>query len=108
MDSTDKGTVASAESPLNRLEAVAERNSKHYSPLPSADSIRIMKLHPGTAAESISFSLEISPDYRKPAEYTALSYCWGDTTEIVEVYCDQIPFSITKSLHGALWLHGAL
>lgn len=90
------------EPPLNRLAAIAERNSHHYSPLPSGDAIRVIELQPGDREEPIAFGLEVVPAYRSAEGYCALSYCWGDAADTVEVSCDGTPFSITRNLHGAL------
>lgn len=90
------------QSPLNRLAAVAEHNSHHYGPLPSADSIRVMEIQPGSGTQPVSFTLDTVDDYHTTASYHALSYCWGDTSDTIEIYCAGLPFLVTRNLHEGL------
>ncbi|KAK6442553.1 hypothetical protein LTR95_001214 [Oleoguttula sp. CCFEE 5521] len=89
--------------PVNRLVEAAKRNRHNYSPLPSNHSMRVMVLRPGRNEDPIVFSLDIVHDRKHVEEYHALSYCWGDAADTVEVLCSGKPFFITRTLYGALW-----
>jgi hypothetical protein len=74
-----------------------------YTTLPSARSIRLLRVGPGTNSEIVFCSLEIVEDLQDSAPlYYALSYCWGDEEKRVEVVCDGEALPITKNLHYAL------
>jgi hypothetical protein len=45
-------------------------------------------------------NVQLNPD--EPIKYTALSYCWGNSTDRVEIPCDGKILSITSSLHEAI------
>lgn len=102
-DTPSHPSATLAGSPVNRLVAAAKRNSHFYSPLPSGNSIRIIELQPGKDDDQISFSLHTVPENRDAVEYHALSYCWGDATDLVKVLCENTSFFVTWNLHSALW-----
>lgn len=73
-----------------------------YSTLPSPQSIRLLRLHPGADDEQISCSLHIIDNHLTSTPYLALSYCWGDNKDLVELPVDKKKLLITKSLYAAL------
>ncbi|KAE8443131.1 hypothetical protein EG329_002300 [Mollisiaceae sp. DMI_Dod_QoI] len=75
---------------------------KIYSSLPSITSIRLLRLDSGDVDDPLSCSLIVVEDYASAPEYHALSYCWGDAKDKVELLCNGMPFSATKNLRSAL------
>ena len=73
-----------------------------YEPLPSATSIRVIKLKEVDKTKEFFCSLEVT-DILVPPEYIALSYVWGDTTDTVPITCDGKRIFITRTLKAALW-----
>ncbi|KAM0234106.1 hypothetical protein ACHAP5_010166 [Fusarium lateritium] len=45
-------------------------------------------------------NVELNPD--DPIKYTALSYCWGDAVNLVQIPCDGQFLPVTTALHEAL------
>ncbi|GKU21760.1 unnamed protein product [Fusarium langsethiae] len=57
----------------------------------------------GSDGQQLEASIKnVTLDPEHPTTYTALSYCWGNAVERVEVPCDGEMLSITISLHEAL------
>lgn len=78
-----------------------------YKPLDSADSIRILLLHPASASPaSLHCDLiytTISECYRDLFEYfVALSYVWGSTDDLQTIFLEGCHFQITRNLSEAL------
>jgi hypothetical protein len=77
-----------------------------YSPLPSQDSIRLLKLMPGVGDTPLAFTLSstqlLSSAGQRRELYEALSYTWGDPTQQSEVLCGGARFLITASVFEAL------
>ena len=73
-----------------------------YEPLPSATSIRLIKLKEVGKTKELFCSLEVT-DILVPPEYIALSYVWGDTTDTVPITCDGKLIFVTRTLKAALW-----
>lgn len=65
------------------------------------DGIRLLHLEPGTGDDAIRFTLRPVRLSQAPT-HEALSYCWGDPTDTVDVLCDGKHMSITANLHAAL------
>ena len=73
-----------------------------YRPLDSISrQIRLLKLYPGTEVEDVECHLEHVSLEDNP-EFTALSYVWGDATDIRTILLHNVPFPVTKNLHAAL------
>ncbi|KAH7407174.1 heterokaryon incompatibility protein-domain-containing protein [Cadophora sp. MPI-SDFR-AT-0126] len=72
-----------------------------YKALESKLSIRVLILEKGSYEDPIRCRLN-HVDFAQKPQYEALSYVWGETSETKEVFCDEIPMQITRSLHGAL------
>jgi hypothetical protein len=77
-------------------------DSTLYKTLPCARSIRLLHLHPGADNERISCLLEVVPDLSSSPRYHALSYCWGDATDLTELECNSRTIMVTKNLYDAL------
>ncbi|KAF2101207.1 HET-domain-containing protein, partial [Rhizodiscina lignyota] len=73
-----------------------------YSTLPSVNSIRLLRLQSLVQDEPVSCSLIVVDQYASGPEYHALSYCWGDANDTVELICSGRPFQVTKTLYAAL------
>jgi hypothetical protein len=73
-----------------------------YSELPHARSMRLLRIHPGIRSQRLSSSLEIVDDLASHHRYRALSYCWGNGHDRIELICNGRSLHITKNLHAAL------
>jgi Heterokaryon incompatibility protein (HET) len=63
--------------------------------------IRHLTVHSGGFNDEIRCKLTPVSLTQKPA-YTALSYCWGDANDCVEITIDDQQIAVTKSLETAL------
>lgn len=93
-----------------------ENDNSLYLPLdPTSQELRYLRLHPGEAGDPISCSLDhttLEKQSFSRACYEALSYCWGDITDTIEIDMwfpkvnsgsyDVHRFYITRNLHDAL------
>jgi hypothetical protein len=72
-----------------------------YSPLDEQEIrlVTIAKAEEGGLKASIQ---HVTLNLDDPLKYTALSYCWGDQTNLVDLPCDGKQLKITPSLHEAL------
>ncbi|KAK1687342.1 heterokaryon incompatibility protein-domain-containing protein [Colletotrichum godetiae] len=70
-----------------------------YYPL-KENEIRLVNLHAGPPSAPITLTTESTP--LSSAEYTALSYVWGDPSDTISVHVDNHLFHATKNLHSAL------
>ena len=95
-------SLRAMDSTLNRISALAARNSGFYEPLPGPNAIRLLHLEPGKDGDPISCALIVVEDYQESVEYYALSHCWGLVDDITEILCNKEPYFITHSLRVAL------
>lgn len=73
-----------------------------YTPLPDKqNSFRYLELLPGEKSDPVSYRLELG-DLRKPPQYEALSYAWGNPNVKVASKCDGQLVEITPSFYEAL------
>lgn len=87
-------------SSVDRRIVMVNRLTFTYSPI-AAHSIRLLRLEPGAAADPIQFSLE--PTFLDSGPiYEAISYCWGDAPNDVDVNCQGASMKITRNLWRAL------
>ncbi|KAK4072005.1 hypothetical protein Trihar35433_4069 [Trichoderma harzianum] len=64
--------------------------------------IRLLTLTPSQdPSEPIHISLSVVKLSDEPS-FEALSYCWGDATDKLLIFCDEVPFPVTKNLESAL------
>ncbi|EXF79077.1 hypothetical protein CFIO01_06399 [Colletotrichum fioriniae PJ7] len=70
-----------------------------YNPL-GQNEIRLVNLHAGPPSTPITLTTEPIP--LSSAEYTALSYVWGDPSDTLPLHVDNHLFHATKNLHSAL------
>lgn len=73
-----------------------------YSTLPSHESIRLLYLQSSVEENSVTCSLAVINSYKSAPKYHALSYCWGDANDTINLSCNGTSFPVTKSLHAAL------
>lgn len=66
-----------------------------------ADSFRILVIEAGTGSEPIRCSLESARLSSRPA-YHALSYYWGDQSQLEAIFVNNIRVAITRNLWLAL------
>ena len=66
-------------------------------------SIRLIRIQPGSCADPLVCSLEITDLYNDSTSYEAFSYAWGDTTTKVHIECDGGDLWITRNLRDALF-----
>ncbi|EXJ58476.1 hypothetical protein A1O7_05901 [Cladophialophora yegresii CBS 114405] len=89
-----------------RAEASAPLALKYqYTPLPIKGWTRIIRLHPGSANDRLSCSLEARKihDAAAPSSFEALSYVWGvGDVDAVEMDCDGRVMRIGENLACAL------
>jgi len=73
-----------------------------YQPLDlSTDEIRLLTLHPGRDGDKISSTLS-HYNLTDNTEYEALSYTWGDNSNLRTIILDGVPFQVTANLETAL------
>jgi len=72
-----------------------------YGKLPARKSIRLLKLLPGASDEQIQLELFITEQDSAPS-YEAISYCWGDASDLQEIICCGQTMHITRSLYSGL------
>lgn len=89
---------------LDRISLLAQSNRQAYTPLAGPRAFRLLELHPGEFDDPIEVTLTSYHDYATAPVYHAVSYCWGDVTDIVtdKCRCDGRDYKLTRSLHGAL------
>lgn len=63
--------------------------------------LRILLLAPGKRGSSIECEMRVVPS-PTTAQYEALSYVWGDTTQSRSIHCNGLRFRVTESLYNAL------
>jgi hypothetical protein len=68
-----------------------------YERLPTRKSIRLLKLLPGANGEQIRLEL-FTTDLDSAPPYEAISYCWGDGSDVQEIICCGQLMRITRSL----------
>ena len=74
--------------------------------LPGPNSIRLLRLRPPkdeTApikCQLFDYSLDESD--KRPPQYEALSYVWGDLEKTLPIFIDERRFNVTENLHAAL------
>jgi len=73
-----------------------------YQRLKSTKSeIRLLTLHPGECDTEIKCSLQVA-SLDLPCDFEALSYVWGDTSNLHSIIVDGTKFGVTVNLAGAL------
>jgi hypothetical protein len=72
-----------------------------YEPLRSPSHIRILELEPGDHAVPLRCSL-VQVDLQDRPQFEALSYAWGDASDLKTIECNGKELMITRSLHEAL------
>ncbi|KXH62762.1 hypothetical protein CNYM01_02520 [Colletotrichum nymphaeae SA-01] len=70
-----------------------------YTPL-KLNEIRLVNLHGGPPSTPITLTTKTTP--LSSAEYTALSYVWGDPSDTLPLHVDNHLFHATRNLHSAL------
>lgn len=77
-----------------------------YHPL-EPESIRLVRLQPWSTADDVHCSLSHYHDYYgQHCKYMALSYCWGDTSNLKAITLNGRPFHISANLwHAIAALH---
>ncbi|KAL1902496.1 hypothetical protein Sste5346_001477 [Sporothrix stenoceras] len=75
-----------------------------YIPIKSDFEIRLLELLPSTADDDDDIvRVELhSARLDKLLSFEAISYCWGDPTDVMPILCNGEPLDITVSLYGAL------
>ncbi|KAK6836067.1 HET-domain-containing protein [Apiospora arundinis] len=63
--------------------------------------IRITQLHPGPPGSTVECTLK-KESLVDPPSYTALSYCWGDSADRIEIRINSVATRVTTSLEHAL------
>ncbi|KAL2043493.1 hypothetical protein N7G274_003800 [Stereocaulon virgatum] len=85
-----------------QLEPTALTGRYCYCDELEGENIRLLKLTPGLATEQISCHLVYKRLDEEDLEYNALSYVWGDASDLTTMLCDGLLFQITRNLHDAL------
>ncbi|KAF5658715.1 Heterokaryon incompatibility protein [Fusarium heterosporum] len=73
-----------------------------YKPVAKSE-IRLVTVSSSGEDEKLEASLKnVELNHDDPVKYTALSYCWGSSTDQVQIPCDGQFLSVTTALHEAL------
>ena len=80
--------------------AVKDSPVFQYEPLPGRGWFRLLRLHPGLPAETVSCEL-LPMRLRRAHKYKALSYVWGDPADKDTIFCDGIQIDVTCGLKEA-------
>jgi len=72
-----------------------------YYPILDQTTIRLLELQAGVLEEPLICHMALASLDCNPS-YEALSYCWGDATQKVDLLCDEKNISITVNLSNAL------
>lgn len=64
--------------------------------------IRLMTLSPGPFTTQIECRLSVASLRDENPEYEALSYCWGEESNLEEIMLQNRPFKVRKNLYRAL------
>jgi hypothetical protein len=89
-DSTLKGGVADPPRPIYQSLDQTKRE------------IRLVTLSPGPFTAQIECRLSVASLRDENPEYEALSYCWGDKSNLEEIMLQTQPFKVRKNLYRAL------
>jgi hypothetical protein len=73
-----------------------------YESLPHQDSIRLLRIEPGQDDDPLICHLELTQLNGDLLPYEAISYVWGDATNLVEISCNGKKLKITYNLREAL------
>jgi hypothetical protein len=63
--------------------------------------MRLLEIHPSKTGQ-ISCSLVVREDHRSAGVYSALSYCWGDADDTLDVTCNGCKLAVMWALDNAL------
>ncbi|CAO2655716.1 Nn.00g045190.m01.CDS01 [Neocucurbitaria sp. VM-36] len=74
----------------------------NYQSLPRPRSIRLLQLHPAPWNDPIQCSLVLADLDNDDCQYEAISYAWGDATDLKSIICDGCNISVTRNLFEAL------
>lgn len=83
------------------LEPETAEAKQPYSALPTATSIRLLEIVPGTKKDPLRCHFQVV-DLQDRPEYEALSYCWGTEGRAEPVDCDGTDVLVTVNLAVAL------
>ncbi|KAH7148511.1 heterokaryon incompatibility protein-domain-containing protein [Dactylonectria macrodidyma] len=83
----DKGPILPGSLPYTRLES---------------DEIRLVILYAGDQSSELRLTTEIRKIEDAEGDYAAMSYVWGDPTEMGTIYVDRHEFAATKNLVASL------
>ncbi|KAH7346795.1 heterokaryon incompatibility protein-domain-containing protein [Rhexocercosporidium sp. MPI-PUGE-AT-0058] len=75
-----------------------------YMPLRDSE-LRLLKLPPPSTFDDMNFKIEHfrwDSKFRCIQPYSALSYCWGDVSDMVEIFLNSRRLLIIRSLEGTL------
>jgi hypothetical protein len=75
---------------------IYEKAEHEYSQLHGENSIRLLRLLPGEHSDEIHCQL-MAVSLSDNPEYEALSYVWGDASELFEISCEGRCLKITRS-----------
>src|SRR6266536_4906129 len=78
-------------------------NSFGYKPLVASQEIRLVHLQPDVGSELVHCRLEHCSLERPSSPYEALSYVWGNPTDVHPIFLDGELFQVTANLGWALW-----
>ncbi|KAE9365013.1 HET-domain-containing protein [Stipitochalara longipes BDJ] len=73
-----------------------------YNTLPGKDYIRTLTLFPGDKDTVPRCHISAVPFNQVEDNYEALSYCWGDSNNKVDIICNERRLAVTANLYDAL------
>lgn len=91
----------------SKSSSILERNeqdaSLNYSNLQEKkEEIRVLEILPGEDHEEVRCRLKHHSCLKSFPRYTALSYCWGNLTDLVPITVNGCPHQVTRNLEAAL------
>jgi hypothetical protein len=69
----------------------------------SDDQIRLLEVLPGMRQDAVINCRLQHYDLTSTPRYEAISYCWGDATDLTPIHVNDHKFNITRNLHDALF-----
>jgi len=97
----NRSRADSANNATSQLQ-LSTPNGNLYQPLPTGESIRLLRLQPGPRDEPISCSLQPANFNDNLPAYEALSYVWGSSSDTRPIICNGREIAVTRNLRNAL------
>jgi hypothetical protein len=94
--------MAQESTKMTSKSSSSELERYKYRPLPGIDYIRTLTLLPGDKDTVPRCHISAVPFDQIEDTYEALSYCWGDPNNKVDIICNERRLAVTTNLYDAL------